>query len=376
MKILQVLPQEEYYSPAKGGAIATWVKDFSRQMTEYRTTVFAPYSRKRISKPSSFGAGVAMWQWLGRLIPGAVGHHIRYNVYVVWAAIYARIFGFDIIHVHNRPTYIPIIKRFNQHATVILHMHNDHVADLNAKQMRQLDLYSDIIISVSQYIENGIVEKGLSHGIDLKPRCNVLLNGSDASLFTRQKPAENSTILFVGRLNESKGIKQLVQAVLEARKENPEVKLLVAGSSGFGNKAETPFETKVKAIASQDEGAVEFLGYVKHDDVPALFADIAIYCIPSVWNDPCPLAVLEGMASGIPMIVGNRGGIPEQVADTALCIDCDDISLLSQSILYLLNNRTAGAQMAESAYQRFILNFTWDKVCDRFREIMKKNNLL
>jgi len=372
-KILQILTQEEYYSPKNGGAIATWVKEFSDELTEYETTVCAPYSEHPFKVNNLKQIKTKFAKKLGQFFGGKIEHHLKYNTYVILAGLFARRNNYKIIHVHNRPNYIPIIKRLNPQAKVMLHMHNDHVLDANNKQINDLHTYCDKIISVSGYIEGEILKKGVAHNLDFKNKCAVLLNGSNPKHFKRTEPAKNKQILFVGRLDETKGIKQLVEAVLLVKKKIDNVKLIVAGSAGFGKMADSPFVASLKEITKNDKENFDFLGYVNHDEIPNLFKKVALYCIPSIWNDPCPLSVIEGMASGIPMIVGNKGGIPEEVADTAIKIDCEDVTKLSETIIYALENEKEMQLLADKAHHRFTHNFTWKHVTENYINII--NNL-
>ncbi|WP_075602792.1 glycosyltransferase family 4 protein [Saccharicrinis aurantiacus] len=372
-KLLHILPQEEYFSPVNGGAIATWVKDFSNELLGVETIVFAPYSKKHYLSFKTKRARINLIRIMGKILKGKIGHHLVYNTYVVYGALYARLKGFKLIHVHNRPTYIAIIKRLNPSATVMLHMHNDHILGLNSKQLKELNQYCDHIISVSEYIQNGIIRKGLEHNFILKNKCSVLLNGCNPEHFRKQLPTNNNTLLFIGRLTPEKGIKELIQATVIIQKKIPNIKLLIAGSAGFGQMNDSPFVAELKEFATKGKDKIKFLGYIEHHKVPDLFKQVGLYCIPSIWNDPCPLSVIEGMASGIPMIVGNKGGIPEEVGDTALKVNCEDSIELAKTIEYALNNRKEMNLLADKAYDRFINNFTWQHVSENYMQII--NNL-
>jgi len=372
-KILQVLPQEEYYSPKNGGAITTWVREFSAELTEYQTTVCAPYSDTPYKKTNLKQIKTKFVKGIAKYLNNKIGHHLKYNTYVVLVGLFARLNKYKIIHVHNRPNYIPIIKRLNPQAKVMLHMHNDHVLGLNNKQVNELYNSCDQIISVSNYIQKGILKKGAEYHLDFKPKCAVLLNGSNPKHFVRTKPAKNNQILFIGRLDETKGVKQLIKAVLLVKEKIPTIKLIIAGSAGFGKMADSLFVKSLKEITKDDKENFNFLGYVDHNDVPKLFKETALYAIPSIWNDPCPLSVIEGMASGIPMIVGDKGGIPEEVADTALKINCEDVEKLTETIIYAFENKTEMKLLADKAYSRFIDNFTWKHVTENYINII--NNI-
>ncbi len=370
--ILHILPQEERFSPITGGAISTWVNEFCQVMTGFSSIVFSPYSKISYNTLKTKLVRVESFQTIGNFFGGKIGHHLKYNTYVLLAALYAKRKNIYIIHIHNRPNYVSIIKRLNPDAKVILHMHNDHVLDLNEKQIKDLYKYCNIILSVSKYIQNGILRKGSDVGIDLSAKCHVLINGCNPAKFKKRKPLlDSNKILFVGRILPEKGIKQLIQATLMIKTNYPQVKLVIAGSDGYGPKEDSEFQKELKKIAKKEINSFEFLGYVNHQNVGELFANTALYVVPSIWNEPFGLTVLEGMASGIPMIVGNTGAIPEIVGDTAIKVNCKDVETLAETILYSLTHRNEMNTMAGEAHERFMSHFTWDHVSDNYQKIIK-----
>ena len=79
-------------------------------------------------------------------------------------------------------------------------------------------------------------------------------------------------------------------------------------------------------------------------------ADIAV--IPSIWDDPFPTTVLEAQAMALPLIVTDRGGIPEEIGlDNALVVPTGtQFTLrLSQAILYLYNNKELRYAMSKAS---------------------------
>lgn len=60
---------------------------------------------------------------------------------------------------------------------------------------------------------------------------------------------------------------------------------------------------------------VVFTGYVNYDDINYLYAIADLGVIPSIVNEACPLTAIEMMASGIPVICTNSGGLPELIDD-------------------------------------------------------------
>ena len=372
-KILQILPQEEYFSSTSGGAIATWVKECFYQKDVFNITVCTPKAEdyfpnfKVLKLPINWGI------MLGKKLGGKLGHHLQYNLYIVLASIFARFKSFDIIHIHNRPTYVFIAKKLNPKAKVILHMHNDHVLSLNKRQVLNLKKSCDLIISVSNYIQNNIILHFKKNDSNIYDICKVCFNGTNPSKFKVISNIKNeNSLLFIGRLLPEKGIKQLMEAVLLVSEKIPEIKLVIAGNSGFGHMDDTLFVKSLKQIAKKKTTTFQFLGYISHEKVPDLFKKTSLYIVPSIWNEPFGIVVLEGMASKIPMIVSNKGGIPEITGNTIISLDCNNIELLAEKIIYALEHKKEMKEYAQKAYKRYINNFTWQHVQNNYITIIKE----
>ena len=80
-------------------------------------------------------------------------------------------------------------------------------------------------------------------------------------------------------------------------------------------------------------------------------ADIAV--LPSMWEEPFGLTIVEAMAAGLPLITTRSGGIPEICEGVATIVDRDNIiDNLVTAILDLYNNPNKRKQMAASAIER------------------------
>ncbi len=370
-KILQIIPNEEYFSPINGGAITTWVKECFSNYNDFSITICTPTSPDYYKDYNLIKLPVSVFIKFGQLINGKLGHHLKYNSYPLLAGLIAKIKNYNIIHIHNRPTYIPLIKRLNKNAKIILHMHNDHILSLNSKQLKQLNNNVDMIISVSSYIQNGIIKIMKRNNIDIASKCKILYNGADHEKFTPINNINNNNhILFVGRLIPEKGIKQLMEACIIASEKITDLKLKIVGSAGYGKLNDTPFISSLKTLATRKQNIFEFMGYIPHDKIPELFNQSSLYVIPSVWNEPFGIVVLEGMATKTPMIVSNKGGIPEIAKDTIIMADCNNVEELSNKIIYALSHKKEMKNLAEKAYDRFINNFSWKHIQNNYKKII------
>lgn len=114
-------------------------------------------------------------------------------------------------------------------------------------------------------------------------------------------------VLFVARFVEKKGARYLFDAM-----QNVNVKLLVVGSG--------PEEEMLREKASQLNLDCDFLGPKNKDELKSLYATCDVFVAPSVIaadgdKDGLPVAILEAMASGAPIVASDIAGIGEAVFD-------------------------------------------------------------
>lgn len=133
---------------------------------------------------------------------------------------------------------------------------------------------------------------------------------------------ENDTvILFVGRLVQYKGAIELIKAFKTADFSD-DVKLMIVGGETYSSKKITPY---VKQCFEEAKGNKNIIltGYVPYEDVPKYYCASDISTLISFVNDAAPLAGLESMAAGLPIITTDRGGIPDYVPNDAKITVCE-----------------------------------------------------
>ncbi|MCX5947438.1 MAG: glycosyltransferase family 4 protein, partial [Cyanobacteria bacterium] len=106
---------------------------------------------------------------------------------------------------------------------------------------------------------------------------------------------------------------------------------------------------------------IKWIGSVPRERLFSLYSQHHILIVPSI-NDPCPLVVLEGMASGLPVVASCVGGIPLMVeeGETGLMVPAEDALALAKAISQLGQNRTLLAKMALNSIERAKL-FSWER---------------
>lgn len=205
------------------------------------------------------------------------------------------------------------------------------------------------IITVSEQVKNEVIS------ILRVPQSKVftILNCIDTSLFvsTYDKKeikrnlnitGNQKIILNVGRLTEAKGQTFLIDAIFKIKQNYPEIKLLIAGE---GELREVLVQ-KSKALKLEDH--VVFLG--NRDDIPELLSITDIFVFPSI-HEGLPLALLEAMAAGRPIIATNIPAHRDLLShmENALLVPPADSEALAEAISKLLGSTQLSERLASNA---------------------------
>lgn len=262
---------------------------------------------------------------------------------------------FDTIIVENRPGYVLKLKD-RIRTPCILHLHNDF---LNTDTRQGTMIFSEFnrILSVSDYILNRVQK------INPKQIKTLTVNNSiDCQRFTKATPMQREehgisdkdfVIVYSGRLNKEKGILPLIQAVKKTQ-AIPHLKLLIIGASSYKiDRHPTSFIRQLEIESESIRNQVIFTGYIKYKQVPSYLkmADIAV--VPSMWEEPFGLTVVEAMAAGLPLITTRSGGIPEICEGVATIVERKNIvDHLAAAILDLYQHPEKRQQMAAASLER------------------------
>lgn len=140
-------------------------------------------------------------------------------------------------------------------------------------------------------------------------RVSLVDNGVDTERFRLSTPVDRvPRVLYVGLLTARKGVLDLVSASRMLADEGLEHELLLLGGTpDEGPQAAEP----VRAAAA---GRATLLGTRSPDEMPAAYAEGDVFCLPSWW-EAMPLAVLEAMASGLPVVATDVGDVARLVED-------------------------------------------------------------
>lgn len=173
-------------------------------------------------------------------------------------------------------------------------------------------------------------------------------------------------ILYVGALGPHKNVSVLLRAYQLARREGGlAAKLVLVGNLRWGRETLALLES----LRVRDD--IVLTGHVAASDLPALYAGADLFVFPSRYEG-FGLPVLEAMACGTPVIVSNRGALPEVAGDAGLYIDPENLSALAQAICRVAGDETIRRKMA-AAGLRQAAHFCWSRsaadLLGLFREV-------
>jgi glycosyltransferase involved in cell wall biosynthesis len=186
-------------------------------------------------------------------------------------------------------------------------------------------------------------------------RVLYLANGVDVDRFipTEHGHHHPPRVLYVGLLTPRKGVVDLLEAskLLIDRGVEHEV-LLVGGTPDEGGDAE-------QRVRSAMGTAARSLGIRDIDEMPGVYADADIFCLPSWW-EATPLSVLEAMASGLPVLATRVGDVPRLVLDdvTGLLVQPRSPAQLADALQRLLESPELRAAMGAAGRDRAEQHFS------------------
>lgn len=185
--------------------------------------------------------------------------------------------------------------------------------------------------------------------------------------FQPTEKAYGSSILFLARIEEGKGIFIALEAFLQAQNVLPGATLTIAGT-GSALDAAKDF---VDAHLIQN---VQFLGEVREDRLIEAFRDSHIYLLPTSHGEGMPTSVLEAMAFGLPVITRPVGGIKDFFEDGKMGFTSEtlDPKWFAGKLIELSNNRNLAAKIGRYNHAFARENFLASKVVQQLQQILKE----
>jgi len=183
-------------------------------------------------------------------------------------------------------------------------------------------------------------------------RLHVVRNGVDDEVFAPRPRAAGlpPTVGFVGRLSPEKDPRTFVEAAALIHARAPGVRFVIVGDG--------PLRTEIEALVAERglDGVLAFAGV--RDDMPATYAAFDVLALTSR-HEGTPLAVLEAMACGLPIVATSVGGVPELVCDdeSGVLVAPSDAGAIAAAVLALLDDPRRRSSLSAAARARVVERF-------------------
>jgi phosphatidylinositol alpha-mannosyltransferase len=200
----------------------------------------------------------------------------------------------------------------------------------------------------------------------------IIPNGVELDRFERAEPYEQLrdgvlNILFVGRLEERKGLIHLLKAYHRLRKRHVDARLLVVGA---GPKLRE-YRRYVGLRGIRD---VEFLGRVTDEEKARYFASADVFCAPATGQESFGIVLLEAMAAGVPIVASDIHGYKQVVQRgvQGLLVEPRKPRALAAALYTLALDPELRDRMGEAGRAR-APEFSWERVTEQvidfYREV-------
>jgi glycosyltransferase involved in cell wall biosynthesis len=288
-------------------------------------------------------------------------------------AAYIRRERVDVLHAHmfGSNFWGTVIGRLAGVPVVIAHEHTWSFEGEPLKRLLDRELiarWSDAFIAVSRadrrrmieieripferirFIPNGIASRAPTRGHDLRAELGV---------------GSGPLVGAVGALRPQKGYDVLIQATAHLREDHPDLHVLITGDG--------PEKARLEALISELGLGDTVLLLGRRLDVPDLLAELDVAACASHFEGS-PLAVMEYMEAGLPIVATRVGGVPDLIEDGVhgLLVEPGDPAGLAMAIGDLLSGRARASALGTCARARRRLEFDLDVMVHNIEELYEE----
>ncbi|HEU0020576.1 MAG TPA: glycosyltransferase [Dehalococcoidia bacterium] len=261
----------------------------------------------------------------------------------------------DLLHLHLPYTGIlgRVASRLAPVKAVVYTEHNlwERYHWLTSAANRLTFGYNDAVITVSDEVKHSIQSR---YNLNGKPKLCTILNGVDADQLAADSrgshgvkpefgiPDNHRLVVHVANFTPKKRHEDLVQAARLVIDQEPQVSFLLVGQGPL----EPVIRAQVKSLNLEDN--VIFAGF--RTDAPRIIGAADVFVLPSMFEG-LPIAMLEAMALGRPVIASRVGGVPEAIEDgvDGLLIDPMRPDQLAEKVLTVIHCHRLREKLSNNA---------------------------
>ena len=239
----------------------------------------------------------------------------------------------------------------------------------------ELQKYVDLFLPPSKFMMDTCVEGGYS-----PEKFRVLCNFIDVEKVGKElkneriKELKGDYYVYLGRVNEVKGVRTLCKAA-----EQLDKKLIVIGDG--------PIREELRVKSEESGAPIEFKGQMQWEEFMPILRGARFMVLPAEWSENNPLTVIESQSLGTPVLGARIGGIPELIESPSLALPngegvvpngmtftSGDVEDLKEKIMAMFNHEFDYDAIAKNAIERYSSEAYYEKLMEYYGRCAKLKN--
>ena len=342
LKIATILPYKENYSADKASAASLWVAEFYRKSKFKKSNFIYGHTKSKKFLTNNY-ININLKNTKSKLKSTT-------NEYANKLIKELNNKNFSIVEIHNRPQLLSKISN-KVKSRFIFYFHNDPISMKGSKTRKER---LNILKSVEKlvFVSNWVKERFF---VDIDQKLETKTEIVYPSVNKQRIVNKQKNIIFVGRLNHSKGYDLFKDAIIRILDEFP--------------------KWNAYSIGNEDRRSIYInhprhkeLGFIRHKETLKLLNKSEIAVVPSRWEEPFGRTALEASSCGCATIISSRGGLKE-TTDSAIILkklDSYNIYLEIKKLIKKNKNRKKYQLKGRQNIKHLISDNT--KIIDEIRE--------
>ena len=342
LNIATILPYKENYTFAKASAASLWVSEFFKKSKYKKNNIIYGHTKSKDYLSKNY-KNISLKNLKSKLKSTT-------NEYAEKLLKEINNNNFDIVEIHNRPQLL--FKLINKvQSKFIFYFHNDPLSMKGSKSVNErLKILQEVekIIFVSEWVRERFF-------LDIDQKLQTKTEVVYPSVNKQKKIKKEKNIIFVGRLNYSKGYDIFKEAIIKILNKFPKWKAYSLGDEDRRN------------IYINHPNHKE-LGFVNHKKTLNILNRSEIAIVPSRWEEPFGRTALEATSRGCATVISNRGGLRETTNSAIVLKKLDPNELYLEIKKLITNNKKR--KILQSLSRKNIKHLVSEntKVIDQIRE--------
>jgi glycosyltransferase involved in cell wall biosynthesis len=233
-----------------------------------------------------------------------------------------------------------ILRKVKNICAVSVNTRSDLVKILGVKENKIVVIYESVDKNIEIYSEQNFeLEK------------NLLLSGINIGRY----------ILFVGSCDKRKNLENVIKAFDIVCEREKNLYLVVVGFMNENNKR---YYKKI----IKNFNKIKILGHISIKELVILYKNAELFLFPTLYEG-FGLPPLEAMACGCPVVVSDKGSLPEVCGDAAVYVNPYDPQSIAEGILKVLTDENLRQNLIQKGYQQ-VRKFSWEQSVKKFLEVL------